>query len=364
MANSILVINSGSSTLKVSLFENLERVFDERFTYTSEQELKDCIEKLSSKLTPGAIGHRFVHGLGRYSAPTLLDKTVMADLEKSKDLDPLHSEPALLCIKAAMHYFGDKIPEYAVFDTAFHSQMPFVAANYAIPREYGVKRYGFHGISHAYLWERFVEHTGQAQAKVITLHLGNGCSMCAINDGRSMDTSMGFTPAEGLVMATRAGDVDAAILPYLSDRLESSSSQVMDLLNYKSGLLGISGISPNMKELLTSTHQHAKEAVDLFCYRALKYLGAYIAALEGVDAIIFSGGIGENAPQIREKIIAKMQWYGLAVADDLNQKAANLSPGTIYKISKVTSSIPIFVIGTDENAYIARVTAKAFLGQY
>jgi acetate kinase len=395
VAPHILTINCGSSSIKVSLFfvdqvgvKECRKVYDATLRHKGtpqallqirtqegeekvpmkESTLKAIIEVINARNLLDtnlllAIGHRFVHGGERYIAPEKLTSDVIADLEKLSSLAPLHNPACLEGIREAMDLFGKDIPQYAVFDTSFSATMPSYAQHYAIPYElstkYGIRRYGFHGIAHNYLYQTYRHHSVQlgTSAKVITIHLGHGCSMAAIKDGVCMDTSMGFTPAEGLVMATRAGDVDAAILPFLCEHLQKSVQEVMNLLNNESGLLGVSKTSSSMEDLLklsSENHLQARLAIDIFCYRIVKYIGAYLAALGGVEAIIFSGGIGENAYQIRERITADLAWYGVKIALTNNQRAVGLKPGDLHKISAVDSSVDLYVIAADENASIAQ----------
>jgi acetate kinase len=260
----------------------------------------------------------------------------------------------------------------AVFDTAFHRTMPEVARQYALPVElalrHRIRRYGFHGIAHASLADGYAAGTGTPLEKVrlITLQLGNGCSVAAIAQGRSVETSMGFTPLEGLVMGTRSGDVDASIVSYLAEREKVAAAEVERWLNERSGLLGLSGRSNDMRELLRVAEQEqdkqAQCAIDLFCYRVRKYLGSYLAVLGGADAIVFGGGIGENAPEIREQICQNMKWCGLELNRDLNREAVGLAPGRAAKITVVGSRLAAYVVATDEETWIARETVQCVRG--
>jgi acetate kinase len=256
----------------------------------------------------------------------------------------------------------------AVFDTAFHQTMPDVARRYAIPVDmadrHHIRRYGFHGIAHASLAHGYRVCTGTPLqgTRVITLQLGNGCSVAAMVDGQSVDTSMGFTPLEGLVMGTRSGDVDASIVTYLAEREKVEPAEVEQWLNERSGLLGVSGRSNDMKELLRAVEQErdgrAKLAIELFCYRARKYLGAYLAVLGGADALIFGGGIGENAPEIRRRICLEMEWCGVSLDYARNEVAVGLPAGSGAKISTESSRPAVYVIAADEETWIAMETAR------
>jgi acetate kinase len=335
----ILVVNSGSSSLKLTLFDGNVRLDIKTF-----EEAKNVT----------AIGHRFVHGGTEFCSSVLLNKQIIEQLSLLSSLAPLHNEASLKTIESCTAYFGATIPQIAVFDTAFYKELPLIAKSYAIPYEltekYQIRRYGFHGIAHASLWGSYVKETGKTDAKVITLHLGSGCSITAIDSGKPIDTSMGFTPAEGLVMATRAGDIDSGLVEYLRQNIPES----LEFLNTRSGLLGISGISSKMEELVLQyeTHSRTKLAIDLFCYRAQKYIGAYIAALQGVDALIFSGGIGENSSFVRNKIAGAMQWLGIEIDDNTSDRYLK----SIQLISTKRSRVAVYVIASDENRYIAKET--------
>ncbi|MDP1835000.1 MAG: acetate/propionate family kinase [Chlamydiales bacterium] len=373
-----LVVNAGSSSLKLSVFEGPKRILEAHFkNLNSEHALLDVHPGASSEhqgpltirqalqvvlkmlsIQPECIGHRVVHGGPRYKVSVRIDDAVLSYLDSISPLAPLHNPACLEGIRFCREYFGDKIPQVAVFDTAFHRTMPPHASLYAISPELGVERFGFHGISHAYLWQAYLQNSIYAnkESRIITLHLGNGCSAAAIRGGISLDTSMGFTPAEGLVMGTRAGDIDAAVVGYLCSRDNLSVSDVMELLNSQSGLLGVSGTSSDMKSLLEQEqeNQQAKLAIDLFCYRVLKYVGAYTAVLGGLNAIVFAGGIGESAWAIRERLCTDLYPFRISVDAGLNKHAVGLSLGDIRRISPGDSEVEVFVVATDENAFIAQ----------
>jgi len=309
-----------------------------------------------------AVGHRVVHGGHRFVEPTRLDDNVMTAIAALRDLAPLHNEPALGAIRAAQAVLGTRVPMVAVFDTAFHHTLPAWAAQYAIPRSlaarYHIRRYGFHGIAHRYMSERYATLTARPlhQVQLITLQLGSGCSATAIEAGRSVDTSMGFTPLEGLMMGTRAGDIDPALLGFLARKEGVETAEVETWLNTRSGLLGVSGCSHDMQELLEAEAQGdtwAALAVEMFCYRIRKYIAAYLAVLNGAAAIVFGGGIGENAPAVRERICARMDWCGLRLDPTRNAAAR----GTEAQISADNASLHAYVIPVDEAVMIARDTA-------
>jgi len=308
-----------------------------------------------------AIGHRVVHGGDRFVEPTLIDDEVLKAIEDVSSLAPLHNEPSLITIKAMRESMTFTVPMVAVFDTAFHHAMPERAWRYAIPQQlankYGIRRYGFHGLAHRYMSERYAAISGvtASSLKLITLQLGNGCSAAAIAGGHPIDTSMGFTPLEGLVMGTRSGDIDPSLVNYIARCEKISSDRVEDLLNKKSGLLGLSGKWRDMRELLRDDEKGVAAAalpIDIFCYRARKYIGSYLAVLGGADAIIFGGGIGENAPSVRSRILSSMGWCGISLDEKRNESAIRVESC----ISADDSATKAYVIPVDEASIIARDT--------
>jgi acetate kinase len=309
-----------------------------------------------------AVGHRVVHGGEQHTRPVLIDPTVDAAIEALEALAPLHNGPSLAGVRACRAALGPSVPMVAVFDTAFHSTLPEHAFRYALPYElalrHGLRRFGFHGISYQFVLSRFAELTGMAEsaATLIAFHLGNGASAVAIKDGRSIDTSMGFTPLEGLVMGTRSGDLDPALVGHLVRCENVSVDEVESWLNERSGLAGISGGSRDMRDLVArrQTDRRADLAVEMFCYRARKYLGAYLAAVGGAHAVVFTGGIGEHSPDVRAGICRDMDWCGLAVDPEMNAGAQ----GREALISSAKSRVQIWVIPTDEELVIARETAR------
>ena len=308
-----------------------------------------------------AVGHRVVHGGHRFIEPTPIDDRVIDAIETMRYLAPLHNEPSLKAIRAARMTLDADLPMVAVFDTAFHAGMPEHSSHYAILQELAVKhhirRYGFHGLAHRYMTERYAWMNERAleQVKLVTLQLGNGCSAAAIDKGHSVDTSMGFTPLEGLMMGTRSGDVDPHLPGFLVQREGVDIDQVESWLNTKSGLLGVSGLSQDMRELLEAESRGDKNAalaVEMFCYRVKKQIGAYLAVLDGAEAVIFGGGIGENSPAVRARICAGMEWCGMAIDENRN----NTITGTEGKISRDDAKVEIDVIPVDEAVMIARDT--------
>lgn len=324
---------------------------------------------ISSLAEIDGVGHRVVHGGEVFRSSVRVDDRVLEALQDMIHLAPLHNPYNLKGIQAVRELLGTGVPQVAVFDTAFHASLPEQAYLYAIPyslyRRYKVRRFGFHGTSHRYVAWRYRRITGVPREKVriVTLHLGNGCSACAIEGGRSVDTSMGFTPLEGLVMGTRSGDLDPALLEYIGAREGMGPVEVQGLLNRQSGLLGLSGLTHDMRDLLAEIAEHddrrARLAVSVFCYRVRKYLGAYLAALGGADAIVFAGGIGENSPDIRRWILEGMEWFGLSLDDEANAAAVG---GRTARISTEGSRLAAWVIPTDEELLIARDTCRVVMG--
>jgi len=406
----ILVLNVGSSTLKFQLLDidetsiaratdrrlaggQIERIGGEAIVALSAAgrpdmktavQLRDhaaAVEYLIGWLTSDAsgaaisrvadieaVGHRVVHGGERFTRSVRVDDEVWRAIEDLIDLAPLHNPHNLRGIAAARAVLGPGIPQVAVFDTAFHHTLPEIAYLYAIPyqfyRRYHVRRYGFHGTSHRYIAYRYRQLTGTKReaTKVITLHLGNGASACAIVGGDSVDTSMGFTPLEGLVMGTRSGDLDPAIVDFVSAKEGMTPRDVDAMLNKQSGLLGVSGLTADMRELLAEESEHADRrarlAIDLFAYRVKKYLGAYLAAMDGADAIVFAGGIGEHSPDVRARICKDLDWLGIRLDAAKNERMV----GGEGRIDADGSRVALWVIPTDEELLIARDTWRVVTG--
>ena len=316
-----------------------------------------------------AVGHRVVHGGEAFTDSVVITDEVMAGIENCIDLAPLHNPTNLRGIRAMRDLLGPQIPQVAVFDTAFHHSLSERSYLYAIPYHlylrYRVRRYGFHGISHRYMAYRYrtIRNLAREQTNIVSLHLGNGCSAAAIRGGRSVDTSMGMTPLEGLVMGTRSGDVDPAVLGFIAAKEGLSIHEVETMLNKQSGLLGISGLTHDMRVLQDEVREHddrrAKLAVNMFCYRARKYIGAFLAAMGGADAIVFTGGIGENSPGVRAGICEGLEWAGLSLDVEKNKKTI----GVEGMISRENCRLAAYVIPTDEELLIARDTARCILGE-
>jgi acetate kinase len=327
------------------------------------------IAQIQSVADIHAVGHRVVHGGERFTQSVAIDDAVLRGIEDCIELAPLHNPTNIKGIVAAREVFGNGLPQVAVFDTAFHQTLPEHAYLYAIPyqlyRRYRIRRYGFHGTSHRYVAYRYRQLRGieRDQTNVITLHLGNGCSIAGIRAGDSLDTSMGLTPLEGLVMGTRSGDIDPAIVDFIGAKEGLATHEVETLLNKQSGLLGISGLTHDMRELLEeerdNNDRRAHLAIEIFCYRARKYIGAFLAAIGGAEAVVFTGGIGENSPDIRSRICTGLEWAGLELEP---QKNANAVSGSEGVISKDDSRLAAYVIPTDEELLIARDTVRCVTG--
>jgi len=403
----ILVINCGSSSVKYQLIEtSLPQINSNTDRYLAKGEvdrvrsseallsfevagsestresrpIRDHVQAIQAALekltcSPGlvadlteieGVGHRVVHGGEHFTGSVLIDEDVVKEIEKCIDLAPLHNPANLKGYQAARQLLPHA-RQVAVFDTSFHHAMPPHAFHYGIPYVHysrdRVRRYGFHGTSHRYLNYRFARLHGHDRSayKVITCHLGNGCSMCAINHGRSIDTSMGMTPIEGLLMGTRPGDIDAGALTYLLAREGMDLHDLESELNRHSGLYGVSGVSSDMRDLLKQAaagHERARLAIDIFCYRVKKYLGAYLAALNGADGIVFGGGIGENSPEIRAQICENLDIFGIKVDPESNASV----PDQERLISPRGASPEMWVIRTNEELLIARDTLRCMLG--
>jgi acetate kinase len=385
MTDGIVVVNAGSSSLKVSLFAidgpalelRWKGLVDGLGTPQASFEAKDATgERLASHRWPAneapthetavhhmlaflrdsggprpvAVGHRVVHGGERYAEPVLCDDAVLAMLDGLVPLAPLHQPHNLAPIRAIAAELPD-LPQVACFDTAFHRTNPALAQAYALPAAItarGVRRYGFHGLSYEYVAHALPAIDARAaRGRVIVAHLGNGASMCAVRDGRSVASSMGFTALEGLVMGTRTGSLDPGVVLYLMDELGMDARAIERLLYRESGLLGVSGVSSDMRTLLASDDPRAAVAVDLFCYRAGREIGSLAAALGGLDALVFTGGIGEHAAPVRAKIVDGAAWLGVELDAEANARHATC-------ITTADSDVPAYVVPTNEELMIAR----------
>lgn len=361
----ILTINTGSSSVRLTVFAAAGKSLALRASGHFSGTRSDPAEVLRAFLKErgiakvAVVAHRIVHGGSRLTAPCWLDAEVEAEIQRLAPLAPLHNPLALRWVAACRAVFGEEIGQVAVFDTAFYAKLPEAAATYALPpticRKYGIRRYGFHGLAHQAMWLRWRELRPEIRdgGCVISLQLGAGCSITAIRDGHAVDTSMGFSPLEGLVMATRSGDVDPGVLLYLLREGGMTVDELDRLLNQESGLRGMAGDS-DMRRLLDSAEATAQLTVELYCYRARKYVGAYLAVLGGVDAILFGGGVGEHAPEIRERILAGMEWTGIVLDRERNRAAI----GAEACLSQDGSPVAIWTIAVDEAHRLAEEAAS------
>ena len=384
LSRHVLTVNRGSATLKCALYESaveptllvsaiIEQAgpsqdhlkitdADGRPLFDGPVERRDSDEALNAVLAwltehgflsqLAAVGHRLVQGGPQHSKPERITPKFLADLEQLVELDPDHLPSALRGIRFISAKFPE-LPQVACFDTQFHSGLPEVARRYALPRrlyEEGVFRYGFHGLSYEYVMSELQRVDGKlAGGRIIIAHLGSGASIVAVKAGRSIDTSMGFTPLEGLVMSTRSGDVDPGALLYLMENKNITAKEMSHLLNKESGLLGISGKTGDMRVLLDKMREDTRsaEAVELFCYRAKKYIGAYVAALGGLDVLVFAGGIGEHAPAVRQRICEGLEFLGIALEPASNESNTSL-------LSPAGSRVQVRIVETNEDLMIAR----------
>lgn len=323
------------------------------------------IESIRSITDIHAIGHRVVHGGEKLRKSVKIDSKTIEMIEECIELAPLHNPANLRGIRGARELFGEGIPQVAVFDTAFHSTMPETAYLYGVPyqlyRRHKVRRYGFHGTSHRYVAYRYRQVTKRKpeDVKIITLHLGNGASACAIDGGASVDTSMGFTPLEGLIMGTRCGDLDSSVIEFLIHKEGMGVSEIMTLLNKQSGLLGLSGLTSDMRDLLLEAAENddrrARLAIDIYCRRAKGYIGRYFVQMGGAQAVVFTGGVGENSPVIRAKICDGLEAIGLKLDEQANNEIAGGKSGLI---SLQNSRLKAYVFPTNEELLIARDTVR------
>ena len=389
----VLVINCGSSSLKYQLIDSesekvlakglCERIgIDGRLTYqkagldkeiteapmpTHKEAIKMVLDALTNEKTGaikslaevGAVGHRMVHGGEKFTCSAVIDDEMIKAVESCNDLAPLHNPANLIGVNACKELMPD-VPMVGVFDTAFHQTMPKEAYLYGLPYEYyekyGVRRYGFHGTSHSFVSKEAAKFLGLDinNSKIIVAHLGNGASISAVKDGKCIDTSMGLTPLAGLVMGTRCGDIDPAIMEYIAKKEDLDIAGVMNVLNKKSGVQGISGVSSDFRDLeqgMEEGNERCKDALQVFCYNVAKYIGAYAAAMNGVDAIVFTAGIGENAPLVREWVLDRLGYLGAELDKEANQKR-----GENNLISTAASKVKVAVIPTNEELAICRDT--------
>ena len=390
----ILVVNAGSSSLKYQLIDMTDesvlakgicerigttgkichkvadgRKFEADIPMPTHTEAFQCLVEaltegelkvIDSMSEISAVGHRIVQGGAIFSQSTLVDDKVIEDIADLADLAPLHNAAHVLGIKACIAALGKEVPEVVVFDTSFHQTMPPKAYMYPIPYEYyekyKVRRYGFHGTSHRYVSDRCAELMGKPKKdlKIVTCHLGNGCSISAIKDGVCIDTSMGFTPLDGFMMGTRTGTMDPSVLTFIAEKEGMTPKEISDMCNKQSGLLGVSGLSNDSRDVNNAAregNERAKLAVDMQQYEVAKFVGSYVAAMNGVDAIVFTGGIGENDPGMREYVCGQMGYLGVEIDQETNKLR-----GKEVELSTPASKVKVWVIPTNEELVIARDT--------
>jgi len=393
----VLVINAGSSSLKYQLINmedesvlakgNCERIgidglighktadgrqVEKNVDFPTHKEaflaVVDILTHGDGKVIDdvkeiSAVGHRVLHGSEVYKTSTVITDKVIEDIFSFSELGPLHNPPQATAMKACQEVFGKETPMVAIFDTSFHQTMPAKAYMFGVPYEYyekySIRRYGFHGTSHRYVSKRYFSVTGKNPegTKIITCHLGNGSSIAAIKDGKVLDTSMGFTPLDGFIMGTRCGGIDPSVVTYIANKEGKTPDEMSNLMNKKSGFLGISGVSSDCRDLHAAAkdgNKRAKLALDMFVYQIKKFVGGYAAAMGGVDAVIFTGGIGENDNDIREWICSDMEYLGLEISKELNQDASRHDA----KFSAATSKVEAWVLPTNEEIMIARDTVE------
>jgi acetate kinase len=365
----LLTVNSGSTSVKLALYQADGSAVPRRVRAEQQQgtslEPRDVLGRFAARLNepPAAIAHRVVHGGTRFRKPTRIDEAVLSGIEELAPLAPLHNPAALRWLRAAREIWN-QTPQVAVFDTAFFAGLPRLASEYAVPpsllTDHGVRRYGFHGLAHEAMWRAWcAQHprlTGGG--RLITLQLGGGCSITALAHGQPVDTSMGFSPLEGLVMATRCGDIDAAVVPYLQRQLQQTGDEIVTLFNRQAGLKGLAGSDANPEQLLASADPQAQFAAELYCYRIRKYVGSYLAVLGGCDGIVFGGGVGEHAPGVRARALAGLEWAGVVLNPDANSAAR----GGDARISAGASRVGVQVIATDEESVLAAAAAAMLHG--
>ena len=390
----VLVINCGSSSLKYQVINSdteqvlakglCERIgIDGRLVYTPaggekeisnldmpthKQAIQYVIDALTNEKTGviksldeiGAVGHRLVHGGEKFACSTLITEEVIKAVEECSDLAPLHNPANLIGVRACQELMPNT-PMAGVFDTAFHQTMPLEAYMYGIPYEYyekyKIRKYGFHGTSHSFVSKRMAQLLGKPieDLKIIVCHLGNGSSVCAVDGGKSVDTSMGLSPLEGLIMGTRSGDIDPSVMEFICKKENMDINGIMEVLNKKSGVQGLSGVSSDFRDLQAGAadgNKRCEMAVDVFCYRVLKYIGAYVAAMNGVDAIAFTAGLGENDEIVRRKIVSRLGYLGIKLDEEVNDNGR----GKEIAISTPDSKVKLCVIPTNEELAIARET--------
>lgn len=398
----VLVVNAGSSSLKYQLFEtdtgavlakgNCERIgIDGIITHkvperedfkasiampTHTQAVQTMVDALispqhgviSSMDEIAAVGHRIVHGGPYFTESVKVDDEVIANLEKCRDIAPLHTGPHLMGIKGCISVMPST-PQVLVFDTAFHQTMPEEAYTYPLPYEiyekYKIRRYGFHGTSHRYVSGKAIEALGKGAegTKIVTCHIGNGSSISAVKDGRVADTSMGFTPLEGVIMGSRCGAIDPAIVPFIMEKENISPAEMQKWMNQKCGFLGVSGVSSDLREIdaaIAAGNKRAALALNILAYQIKKYIGSYSAAMNGLDAVVFTAGVGENNSMLREMCLTDMDFFGIKLDREANGRKC---AGEYCEISSPDSRVKVYIIPTNEELVIAHDTAKIVSGK-
>lgn len=363
----LLTVNAGSSSVRLAAYDFDDADAPPLATRHEQGALPDPRATLAEFIAPlgdahWTVVHRVVHGGASLPPCCLVDAAVEHEIEALAPLAPLHNPPALAWLRAARDCLGPQTPQVAVFDTGFFHDLPPVARTYPLPRalnaKYGLRRYGFHGLAHHALWRRWTALRPDLPrgGRVISFQLGSGCSVAAVANGRALDTSMGFSPLEGLVMATRGGDLDPGVLLHLTRDQGMSQDALAHLLSHEAGLAGLSGRGGDLRELLAADDADARLAVDVYCYRARKYLGAYLAVLGGADAVLFGGGVGENAPAVRAGILAGGEWAGISLDPAANRAAR----GVEADIARRDSRVALQVLRVDEARELADA-ARALL---
>jgi acetate kinase len=353
----VLVVNAGSSTVKFALFESAKRVISDTIQRAKGDSGSDELMRKLTGRRVDAVGHRVVHGGAKFTTPVIVTPDVLAEIESLSALAPLHNPPAVELIRTATRAWPG-VPQVACFDTAFHATLPRVEQTFGIPRRFfdqGVRRYGFHGLSYEFVAGQLPRVSERAASgRTVVCHLGNGASLCGMREGKSQTTTMGFTPLDGLLMATRPGRLDPGVVLHLL-KTGLSVEQVENVLEHESGLLGVSGVSPDIRKLLASSTPVAAEAVGLFCHVVAKEIASAAAVLGGLDALVFTAGIGENSPAVRHSVCEQLGWLGVKLDESQNEQHAD-------RLHDSTSAVEVYRLATDEESVIARHTATLLGG--
>lgn len=365
----VMTVNSGSTSVKLAGFSvsgaTVTQISHEHLDgekLVPQEVLRSFLAKLPTP--PDAMAHRVVHGGRHFTAPVRIDSEVIETIQALSELAPLHNPKALEWIEAARQVAGQGVEQIAAFDTSFFASLPRVAGEYALAPKHGVeqdvRRYGFHGLAHQALWRRWTELCPDLPqgGRLITLQLGGGASIAAIDRGRPLDTSMGFSPLEGLVMGTRSGDLDPAVVPHLAKRLGKTADEIVSLLNHEAGVSGLSGGKTNLGELAADPDPQSQFTVDLYCYRARKYIGAYLTVLGGCDGIVFGGGVGEHVPAVRQRILTGLDWAGI----ELDGTANDAARGQEARIDSAKRPVRVQVVPVEEEGVLVRAAVDILAG--